>query len=331
MDYEIPKYPKLRYPGDAEVEWDSLFDDSGYVCVTEKLDGANLRLRWTGDEWLFGSRNVLFHDHGDPLPVDECNEQFRHAIRYVRQEASTDLDHPDLGDLDRYSLYGESMHKHSLDYDAWDGKHPDIESDVPNVVLFDAYDHENDEWLDFETVVGLSFNLELCVPNFRRVDASDVEHQVREDGEQMIPTSEFCYPDPASDDEFDQVGLAEGVVLRNTATGEKAKLVHPEFKEKNAIAFDDPAKAQTEAGTFVATYVAEPRIEKQVHKLVDEDDYDEPCMEMMQDLPRRVLTDVMAEEGWDILNNEIELTEDVKDAIRSRASKKCVRTLKSML
>lgn len=323
----IPKYPKLRYPGDESVFWSELFAEDTDVVVMEKLDGANSRFRWTGDEWLFGSRNVLFHEDGDPLSLEECNEQFRHAIEYVRTLANTDVDY----DLARYSFYGEAMHTHSIDYDAWDGRHPDIDGSIPNVIVFDVYDHDEGAFVDRDALVELTLDQGFRTPSYWTGSAAGIESRVQDDPEELIPESEFRDPDPEADTEFDQRGLAEGVVLRNVQTGEKAKLVHQSFKETNAMAFESPSQAQTEAGRFVATYVTDARIEKQVHKLIDEGDYDGVAMDMMSELPRRVLTDVMAEEGWELLTNDVELTEDVKGEIRSKSSKQCVRTLKELL
>jgi hypothetical protein len=55
-------------------------------------------------------------------------------------------------------------------------------------------------------------------------------------------------------------------------------------------------------------------------------------MEMMEDLPRRVIKDIFEEEGWNFICNqdnvEIEMDNDTKSEIRSKTSKKCARILK---
>jgi len=65
---------------------------------------------------------------------------------------------------------------------------------------------------------------------------------------------------------------------------------------------------------------------------VDEGEYDRLQMPMMEDLPRRVLSDVMAEHGWELLTSDsIEVTwdDDFKSEVRSKASRRCSRVLKT--
>ena len=82
-------------------------------------------------------------------------------------------------------------------------------------------------------------------------------------------------------------------------------------------------------------FVTEARIMKEAHKLVDEGEYDSLRMEMMEDLPRRVLQDIMEEEGWNLLRDEhnfkCEFDEHFKSSVRSKASRMCARTLKEEL
>jgi hypothetical protein len=127
-------------------------------------------------------------------------------------------------------------------------------------------------------------------------------------------------------------GSPEGIVARRVDGSVRAKKVTDDFKEHHSVSFDDPSKAQSDAAEFVATYVTEPRITKAAHKLVDEGEYDRLEMPMMEDLPRTVLVDVMAENGWNLLTSggfEAVWDDDFKSEVRSKVSKKCARVLKT--
>lgn len=313
----IRKFPSIKYPGDV----DEVFAE-GELIITEKLDGANFR--WTYipkyERFLFGSRNVQFKHGDEPLPKEQCNKNFRHAIEFVNNRTDFDI----VEQWEDLQFFGEAMHKHSIEYDAWDDQEPDIESDTPNVVGFDIWDDENGEWLSYDEVEDKFSKMGIpTVPILHRIDAEEAEEE-----HFKIPKSEFREPDPTADEEFDQIGLAEGIVIKNDNTRKRAKKLHEYFKEKNAVVFNDPSKSSTMSGTFVARYVTNTRIEKTIHKLVDEAEYDEPEMPMMRELPKEVIKDIMAEEGWEIMNNDLELTVDVKDKIREKASRKCARVLK---
>ena len=70
-DTTIRKYPKLRYPG--EPESDGWNDGPTELKFLEKMDGSNMRFKYypysEDKQLLFGSRNVLFHQNGEPLGV----------------------------------------------------------------------------------------------------------------------------------------------------------------------------------------------------------------------------------------------------------------------
>jgi hypothetical protein len=323
MDTEIRKYEKIRYPGEPETDG---WNRTGEVQFVEKIDGSNFRFKhypYSEDKrLLFGSRNVLFHAHGEPQYQENVPEMFHATIEYVRNNTDVyelaKIEEEEEGPL---WLYGESLFRHSVEYD-FEGKYPSGE--MPNFLGFDIWKVEPWEWMDYDRMVETFDRIGLdTVPLVRRVDVEDLSEEHQE-----IPRSEYRTPDPRADNEFDRQGLAEGVVIRNDQTGVRAKLVHDEFQEKNAIDFESPGKATTEAGRFIATYVTEARIRKQAHKLVEEGEYEDLTMPMMEDLPQAVFKDVMKEEGWEIFQSDFDLSEDVRGEIRSRGSTKCARTLK---
>lgn len=302
----MKKFPKIRYPSDSET--DGVL--AGEVVVTEKVDGANFRFTWNEDgELIVGSRN-----HSYPADDENVPKAFRHAIEYVKECES------DLWGFKDLTLFGEAMHLHSLDYDDIDwhvpskgSAHVPLDSEYPNVVIFDAW--RDGEWLDWDEFTDLIEPTQFQTTRvLDRGHGDDVSFDVPE--ESMFG------------------GPPEGIVVRRTDGSVRAKKVTDDFKEKNAQSFNDPSKAQSDAAEFVAMFVTDNRIEKQAHKLIDEGEYDEIRMEMMEQLPVAVLQDVMNEEGWNLLADEYtfecEFDSDFKGEVRSKASSRCARVLRSL-
>lgn len=295
------KFPKIKYPSDSAT--DGLMN--GEVVVTEKLDGANFRFTWDEDGTLMvGTRNHTYEHDDENIP-----KAFYHAVEYVKNRES------DLWGFGNLTLYGEAMHLHSLQYE--DAEYyqpssgpPHFAGEYPNVVLFDA--RMDGEWMDWDEFTDIVDPTEFARTRvLERGNPDDLSFDVPE--ESMFG------------------GPPEGIVARRVDGSVRAKKVTDNFKETNATAFNDPSKAQSDAAEFVAMYVTPQRIEKQAHKLVDEGEYDSLKMDMMRDLPRVVLSDVMAEEGWNLLTSskfEAEWDDDFKGGVRSKTSKKCARVLK---
>lgn len=306
----------------------------GEVTLLEKVDGANCRFRYDrdADAILFGSRRQLFKEYDEPAPLDRVNKQFRHAVEYIT--GRVDLTELAVLDAEEDGLwfFGEALHKHNIDYDAWDGKHPDPESETPNFVGFDVYSEGREEFLPHDEVEAVCDQLGLAtVPVVARGDASEFDADAIE-----VPESAFreADPDADEDDVFNREGLAEGVVIKNDALDLRAKVVADAFTETKWSATDreEVSEAREVAGEFINRFVTDARVQKQAHKLVDEGRYDGLEMPMMQDLPRRVAEDVFAECGWAILNDDgLELTALAKEEIRSQLSRRCSRVLQQMM
>lgn len=302
----MKKFPKIKYPNDSET--DGLLNDD--VVVTEKLDGANFRFTWDDDGNLeIGTRNHTYSADDENIP-----KAFTHAVEYIQETVPDDPPQR----LPNYTLYGEAMHLHSLHYQDVDYVNPASGSpyfdDAPNVVIFDA--QRLGEWLPWDTVTALTRDLGL-----ERTRVLERGHPDNLDFE--IP------------DESMFGGPPEGIVVRRLDGQMRAKKVTEQFKEKNATTFNDATKAQSDAAELVAMFVTPARVEKMAHRLVDEGEYDELRMQMMEQLPARVLEDIMSEEGWNLLNNqygfECTFDDDFKSEVRSKTSKKCARVLKTEL
>lgn len=326
----MKKYPSIRYPNEPET--DGLLEDGEDIIVMEKLDGANFRFHFDSDGNIVpGSRNVEYSGPND----ENLDKNFIHAIEYLEHELEdVDTTHPLLQNM---TFYGEAMHQHTIDYDAYDGEHPHpTEEDCPNVLIFDIVVEEGHElaapsdcgtFLHHSLFVDTMETLPLeTVPILDEVPASEF------DGHE-IPQSEFRTPNDDAENAFDAEGLAEGVVYKRADGTVRAKKVHPLFKEQHrGSSGGNSDYTETKAGVFVQKYVTEARIRKVAHKLVERPDtnWKGLQMEMMEDLPREVLIDTMGENGWELLTNdfECEFDSDFKGEVRSKTSKKCARTLK---
>ncbi|WP_153952945.1 RNA ligase family protein [Halosegnis longus] len=316
---EIPKYPSIRYPSSDEAK--GLLDNGTTVEITEKLDGANIRFAINDGELIIGSRNHTYGVGEDHAELEDFPSAFEHARDWLARYFIPDaLDEPE-----RWVFYGESMHEHTITYDAFEGRHPDPQEKFPaNVLVFDIYDRETEQFVDRGKFLELAGDTLLeTVPHFGTRPASSI----REEGV-SVPQSRLRETDNDADMAFDADGLAEGVVLRNIDTGARAKMVHDSFREQHRSPSSSSSIPSTPAEQFVETYLTDARIRKEMHKLVDEGHFDGLTMEMMTELPRRVITDAVEENAWGIMNDDIDLDTDSKGEIRSVASKQCVRVLK---
>jgi len=328
----MKKYPSIRYPNEPET--DGLLEEGSDIVVMEKLDGANFR--WHFDQSgniVPGTRNVEYKSSDD----ENIDKSFRHAVEYLEHVlGNVDTTDPHLQGI---TFYGEAMHQHTINYDAYDGHHPHpTEEDCPNVVVFDAVvdetstftDEGGARFLDHDSFLRLMDNLPLSVaPILDRTPAEDF------DGYE-IPQSEFRTEDDEADSEFDRKGLAEGVVYKRADGTVRAKKVHPNFKEQHTGGDSRKNYDPSAADKFMDRYVTEARIRKVANKLVEERP-DMPYwalqMEMMEDLPREVLIDAMGENAWELLNSDFEFAfdNDFKGELRSNTSRKCARVLKKMV
>lgn len=297
------KYPKIRYPSDV----DDLLED-GTINVVEKLDGGNFRFKYEDGVMYYGTRNHIYTD------IDDVPKMFKPVVKYIEETIDWEVLTEKMPGVWHY---GEAMVPHTLSYDR---------ENTPLFIGFDVYVPNSDYWLRYRAAKDvfdqLGFEMAPLVGSYDepRELPSTIE----------VPVSEYRVPDPDKEREIDQLGLAEGVVIRNEASGARSKVVHPEFKERNAEVFGDSQEPMTDAQKFVREYVTKARIRKHAHKLIEQGHYDNMKMEMMERLPRRVLTDVMEEHAWEIFMSDYDLDSDARGSIRSETSQKCARVLKEL-
>lgn len=301
----MKKYPKIKRIGD---EQNSGILSSGRLYVQEKLDGANFRFTRQrnieeeyhdeGRDLVFGSRNIIYKNEKD------VDDNFWHAIEFVREQielAPLSLAEDHYGSL---VFYGEAMHPHTLDYN-WD--------EIPSFIGFDIYSVEHEEFLGY----------------------ADMEHVFDSIGLQQAPVL-YCGPAEEYVDDTPEVpeseyrnGIAEGIVIKNLTTGQRAKVRSEKFKEKHGLLGQSNTPEEyepTDAEVLAQTYTTEARVLKMIHKMDDEGHDIE--MAMMEDLWRRVFDDIIEEEYTEIfLGNH---TIDTKE-FRSEVANRCAMFLQQYL
>ncbi|ELZ25476.1 hypothetical protein C475_10609 [Halosimplex carlsbadense 2-9-1] len=201
-----------------------------------------------------------------------------------------------------FVLFGENMVAHTLEYDR----------ETPQFLGFDVWQAEEERFLPFGDAEFVFESIGLrTVPVVERRDATAFgdEYGRGADLDYEIPESAY------------REGRAEGVVLRNDERGARAKVVAEAFRERHESADDEP---ETDTERLVDRYCTERRIEKAAHRLVDEGEWAQLRMPMMEDLPMAVVDDIFAEEHREIAREDWEI--DAAE-LRSRVSSRCAPIL----
>ena len=296
---QFPKYVKIKVLG-SEENRDIFLNNNDDIVVEEKLDGANTRIYITDGKIIFGSRNVqLTSDDG---MIDNVPRNFKRSNDFIKNK----LNNVDLHKYNGLILFGETMVRHTLDYD-W--------LHIPPMLMFDVFDTETGIYLDYEHKTQIFKDLDLpVVPLIARKKAKEIREMKIDD--EFVPKSAW------------RNGKAEGVVFKNYDRQIFAKYVRSEFKEENRQAFGSSKKyAKDDSEKVVYAYCTNPRIEKAIMKLIDEKDI--PLdMKMMQYLPKMVWGDIVEEEGANLLHSNYVL--DMK-RIRKSIAKRCLAVLRQMI
>ena len=293
---EFPKYPKIKLLG-SEENRDMLLDGEDEIVIEEKMDGANTRFLIVDRKVIVGSRNVQITSDKGELQ----NERWRRAYNFVMEK----LKKVDLKRYDRLMLVGETMVRHSIDYD-W--------SRIPPILMFDVYDLNEGRFLDYNEKCRIFDELNLpIVPLVKIVKAKDLRNMKIDDN--FVPQSRW------------RDGKAEGVVFKNYKRQIFAKYVLTEFREVNKMAFGSGKKyAKDDTEKVLYQYCTNPRIEKKIFELIDEGN--KLDMKLMKFLPKRVWDDIIEEEGKNILNSNYVI--DLK-RLRKLIAKRCLEVLKQVI
>lgn len=225
----MKRFPPIPRVEDAPAE----LLDRGHLWIQEKVDGAHLRFRLLESGLVrFGGRDRVF---------DEVPEPYRHAARHVRERLDREALREAVGDVEGFVFFGEAMHRRAIDYD-W--------ATTPSFLGFDVWSAERGEFLPPDSVEKIYRRLGLRPVNtFRKeVRASDFDPESYE-----IPDSNW-YDGPAA-----------GVILR-TKTGERAKLLRPDFREA-----EEPEPVDASAEELAREYATDRRFERLADDLRERD------------------------------------------------------------
>jgi len=279
----MKKFPSIKRIGDAQ---NNGILESGKLAIQEKLDGANFRFmaeQHFGDEYrergrnlVFGSRNVCYKNERDR------NKTFDHAVEFVRDNANIPALLEAEAGCGPLVLYGEAMHPHTFDYD-WDN--------TPSFLGFDVYSVDREQFLEIELVEELFEKVGLpTVPLLYTGEAVALPETLLDEKTGVaVPESEY------------RNGVAEGVVIKNEDTGQRAKVRSQEFRErhKSSHASKEDTYEPDDATVLAHQYTTEARVIKWIHKYRDRGVEIE--MGIMEDLWREIFDDIIEEEYEEIL------------------------------
>lgn len=282
------KYIKIRALGTDET--DGIFD--GMCVVQEKIDGGNFSFFIEDNTLIVASHNGVRNDLTQKewkalLPITEA---FSNNMRYLNPN---------------YQYYGESMQKHTL-------KYPD---DIFGFIGFDIWDIESESFLKWKD----------AKKEFKLIGLPFIHVHFERDGSEItIEELNECIKDSAYKE-----GESEGIVIKNYDRQIFAKIVTDSFKEKNRKVFKGTFQSPKEGNSTIiiaSTYSTDARIEKMIHKLVDEGH--KLDMSMIPVLFNAVAEDIFEENAVEIYHTFDKI--DFKH-LRGIVAKKCVPVLKRVL
>lgn len=268
------------------------------IVIQEKIDGANASFRRVGSELVAFSRN-------NQLTPENTLGGFYDFVKGL-----------DISLGEGYIFFGEWTNPHKVKYPEHQKK----------FFLYDIYDVEEGKYLDFDVVENVANHLGLnLVPVFY-----DGEYQSFEHLQSFVGKTELG--GRLGDEE-----IGEGIVVKNVDYVDRfgnqifVKLVTDAFREvQKQKAPKDPKIALTQEQTFVDATVTEPRVEKFLHKFVDEGILDEhygieDMGIILKNMNNRVKEDILKEER-DMLPEEYD-----DKQLNKAVSRTVVRTVKSIL
>ncbi|WP_267639239.1 RNA ligase family protein [Haloarchaeobius amylolyticus] len=223
------QYPPIPDAADAPAE---LFEQ-GHLWLTEQLDGAHLRFTTQETGVLaFGDRTRVWTE-------GEIPEQYRHAVRHVRETVDRDALQEAVDSAGDLVVFGAAMHRRTIDYD-WDR--------VPSFVGFDVWAADRDAFLPPDLAEKVVEGIGLASVNTfdREVPAKHFQPESYE-----VPDSEW-YDGPAA-----------GVVVKNKR-GLRASIASDRL---DATAGPEPVDTSPEA--FTERVVSEGLVRRVVRDLTD--------------------------------------------------------------
>lgn len=241
------------------------------IIIQEKLDGANASFRRDGDIIRVYSRN------------NELSEE--NTLRGFYTWVQTNID---VASLEEDEVYiGEWLVKHKIDYG----------ENLKKFFLYDVYITSTHEYAHYSLVDAVASSLGIPVaPRFYVGKYQSFEHL-----QSFVGRTDLG-------GKLGEIETGEGVVVKNYDYKDRygrqvfVKLVTDAFREiQSQKAPKNPNRPQTVESEFVSTYLTEARVEKMIHKLVDEGILDEAfgiedIGTILKNLGNRIKDDLLKEE-----------------------------------
>jgi hypothetical protein len=296
------KYIEIERLGHEDTQ-ELLNHSEDTIVIEEKVDGGN-GCFWQEDDGVhFGSRNRDLTLEGDKKAFQMYQELLRKHL--------TDLETQGIKLNPDYYYYIEWMQKHTINY-----------TNIPPYIGFDIRLKRSIEGIGAGLFLGREgreqeFN-RLKIENIPLIWKGKVSELKKLSLMELIPKSKYYG------------GFAEGIVIKNYCRKHLrenhqlyAKLVREEFKEDNKAVFGSVRSKVTDTQKIIKQYVTDARIKKMILKFINEEN--KPLTkELMKELPRRVIKDMLEEEISTISQDYSFL--DFKE-IRGVVPKMCYRVL----
>lgn len=253
-------YPKIHWINKDDVKWIL----HNYCYVQEKLDGANLSIRYEKDICIWSRSQVICQDWEILIP-------FRGACDYV-------LSHEWIREFIEQNknarLYWERLVKHTIVYP---------EKYYNKFYMFDIVDGEN--WYDIKKVDEIAKEYWIEHPKLI--------------GEWMF--TEETIKEIAQEEIRDLVGEWIVIKTKDDFINKRwhrvyAKFVHDKFKEDNHLIFWNSFSGDYEM-KFATTYITEARL----HKIINKIEQNEDVNIQISDTPKvmwMMYHDAFMEEMW---------------------------------
>lgn len=263
---EIKKYTDIVRMGHRSTV--GVLNAGDYITITEKLDGANASFKLNEGSVDAFSRNG---------PVNEGNT-LRGYWGWIGNNIKPELLNP------RYRYFGEWLISHHIQYK------PEC---YQRFYLFSIYDDELQEYLSDEIMEGEALRLDIdTVPLLFKGQYVSYEQLT-----ELVGRSDIA------------LKYGEGIVVKNVKyrdrEGEQCfvKLVSEEFTEvQKQKPPKDPNRPTTPEQEFATMCVTKARVDKMLHKLVDEGILEsvfgiEDMRIILKNIGTRIYEDIIKEES----------------------------------
>lgn len=271
---EMKKYQEIVRLGHKTTF--GVLKEGDHIVIQEKIDGANASFRNINGEIVAFSRNHQLSE-GNTLGG------FYEFVKGLQITIGEGL-----------ICFGEWTNPHKV-------KYPEHQKEF---FLYDIYDIVEQKYLPFETVKAIGESLGLnIVPVFYEGEYKSFEHLQSFVGKTALGGK------------LGEIETGEGIVVKNVDYTDRfgnqvfVKLVTEKFAEVQKQKLPkDPKIALTQEQVFVDITVTEPRIDKFLHKFVDEGILDEhwgieDMKVILKNMNQRIKEDILKEEK-DLLSGD---------------------------